>query len=140
MGWWKRDKGGDPKHLQTGRWGEAVAEKALKQKGFEMLGRRVRVGVRDEIDLIARDRDCLVFVEVKTRKSETFGRPIESVNRAKRHTLSRAAIRYMMRLREKPDYFRFDVVEVVGQDTDAHPVIRHIENAFTLDRAYKVPW
>ena len=139
MAWWRRERDGAD-HLKTGLWGERVAEAHLEAKGFNVLGRRVRVGTRDELDLVARDRDCLVFVEVKTRKTEAFGRPLAAVDRSKRHSLSRAAIRYMMRLREKPAYFRFDVVEVVGVPDDARPVVRHVENAFSMDRIYRVPW
>lgn len=139
MGWWRKEKG-SVGHLETGKWGEKVAERFLAGKGFKILGRRVRVGTRDEIDLVARDRDSLVFVEVKTRKSEDFGRPLAAVDRAKRHSLSRAAIRYMMRLRKRPDYFRFDVVEVIGSAETSDPDIRHVENAFQMDRTYRVPW
>ncbi|MDP2991221.1 MAG: YraN family protein, partial [Kiritimatiellota bacterium] len=62
----------------TGPWGEAQAERTLRQKGYAILGRRVRVGRRDELDLVARDGEVLVFVEVKTRKAEMFGRPGEA--------------------------------------------------------------
>jgi len=100
----------------------------------------VRIGKRDELDLVARDGEVLVFVEVKTRKSERFGRPVSSVDRAKRHTLSRAAVRYIKRLKDPHVYFRFDVVEVVGEiDAPDPPVIRHIENAFPLDSRYSLP-
>lgn len=111
----------------------------MKAKGYKILGRRLRIGLRDEIDLIARDGEVLVFVEVKTRRTEAFGRPVESVDRRKRHALSRAATRYLARLRQ-PVCFRFDVVEVVGRQGDATPTIRHIENAFMLDRRYQLPW
>ena len=123
----------------AGSWGEAQAEHALRQKGYAILGRRVHVGRRDELDLVARDGAVLVFVEVKTRKTEAFGRPGAAVNRAKRHYLSRAAVRYMKHLRQRPNAFRFDVVEVVGTASTPAPLIRHIENAFPLDRCYRVP-
>lgn len=114
--------GKQPRHLETGKWGEDIAAGSLKRKGFKILGRRVRVGTRDELDLVARDGDVLVFVEVKTRKSEAYGRPITSVDRKKRHTLSRAAVRYIKRLRNPRICFRFDVVEVIGDmDGDAPP-------------------
>ncbi|MBT3192295.1 MAG: YraN family protein [Verrucomicrobia bacterium] len=136
----KRSIAKGPQHLRTGEWGEAVAAKALKKKGFKILGKRVRVGTRDELDLVARDGEVLVFVEVKTRKSETFGRPAASVDRKKRHTLSRAAVRYLKRLKNPRVCFRFDVVEVVGDmETEAPPTIRHIENAFALERRYQLP-
>lgn len=128
-----------PFHLRTGAWGEKQAERLLKGKGYRILGRRVSVSARDELDLVARDGEVLVFVEVKTRKSEAFGRPAEAVDRAKRHTVSRAAVRYLQRLKFPKICFRFDVVEVIGQDGDPDPVVRHIENAFTLDSHYTLP-
>ncbi|MBI2438236.1 MAG: YraN family protein [Lentisphaerae bacterium] len=126
-------------HPSAGRWGEEQAERALRKKGYAILGRRLRIGARDELDLVARDGAVLVFVEVKTRKSEAFGRPAASVNRAKRHYLSRAAVRYLKRLRPAPRAFRFDVVEVIGTKGVSAPLVRHIENAFPLDSCYRVP-
>lgn len=124
---------------ESGQWGERQAERLLKHKGYRILGRRVRVGVRDELDLVARDGDVLVFVEVKTRKNEDFGRPISSVDRKKRHTLSRAAVRYLKALKSPAVCFRFDVVEVIGSAGEQDPRVRHIENAFHLESRYRVP-
>lgn len=124
---------------KTGRWGEAQAERFLKTKGYTIIGRRVRVGDRDELDLVARDGATLVFVEVKTRKGENFGRPAAAVDRQKRHVQSRAAVRYLKAIKCPSVCFRFDIVEVVGAKDAPHPGIRHIENAFPLDRCYRVP-
>ena len=89
---------------------------------------------------MARQGDLLVFIEVKTRGSEDFGRPIAAVDRRKQHTLSRAAVRYLVKLKA-PVSFRFDVMEVIGREDDGRaPVVRHIENAFQLDRCYQLPW
>ena len=126
-------------HLVTGVWGERQAAAALKKKGYRLLGRRVRMGRRDEIDLVARDGSILVFVEVKTRAEEAFGRPVSAVDRRKRRAVSRAAVRYLRALRSQPEAFRFDVVEVIGSPGGRDPVIRHIPNAFALDRRYDVP-
>jgi putative endonuclease len=129
-----------PEHLTTGEWGEKLAAVYLKKVGYKILGRRVRVGTRDELDIVARDGKVLVFVEVKTRKSELYGRAISAVDRAKRHTLSRAAVRYIKRLNNPKICFRFDVVEVVGSRKNSEPPeIRHIENAFSLERRYQLP-
>jgi putative endonuclease len=142
MRWpWNRKSAEEPdERHQAGAWGEKLAAQMLARKGYRILGRRVRVGPKDELDIVARHKDALVFVEVKTRKSEEFGRPLDAVGRAKRHAQSRAAVRYLNKLRQKPSYFRFDVVEVIGSADAADPLIRHIENAFTLDRGYRVGW
>lgn len=137
---WRRWFGGGPAHLRTGLWGERLAEAYLKRQGMAILGRRVRAGRRDEIDLVARDADSLVFVEVKTRCNEDFGRPADAVDRRKRQALSRGAVRYLRSRRCPRLPFRFDVVEVIGrEDAGAAPVIRHIPNAFALDRRYQPP-
>lgn len=141
--WWPFEKTREPvgdTRQRAGRWGEEQAERHLRRLGFRVLGRRVRVGRKDELDLVIRDGDTLVFVEVKTRASEDFGRPFSSLTRDKRRALSRAAVRYMMKLRRPPSYFRFDVVEVIGVEGEGTPEVRHIPNAFTLHPAYRVPW
>jgi putative endonuclease len=137
----RRDRAGAARDErdEAGRWGEEIAARRLRGQGFKVLGRRIRLGRREEIDIVARDGPALVFVEVKTRRSEEYGRPIESIGRAKRLRLSRAAIGYLHRLRRKPDFIRFDVVEVVGRPGDADPVVRHIPNAFPLEGRLRFP-
>lgn len=123
-----------------GLWGEKEAGRFLESKGYKILGRRVRIGDRDELDLVARDGEILVFVEVKTRGGEAFGRPAVAVDKAKRHTLSRAAVRYLKKLHNPRVHFRFDVVEVTGTMDGGAPRINHIENAFLLDSRYSLPF
>ncbi len=127
---------------RIGAWGEEAAAAFLKQHGYTLLGRNVRFGGRNELDIVARapQQAVLVFVEVKTRRSEQFGRAASAVNAHKRKVLGRAAMKYMKRLKEKPRYIRFDVVEVIGQPGGKAPVIRHIENAFSPGNAYRLPW
>ena len=126
---------------RIGRWGEEQAEKQLRALGWKLLGRRVRAGRRGEIDLLFREGETLVFVEVKTRATEEFGAPATAVDRAKRLQLSHAAVAYLRQLRVKPRYFRFDVVEVIGHPDKAEPpILRHIVNAFPLEGKYFIPW
>lgn len=131
-----------PAHLEAGVWGEGVAERMLRKKGYRVKGRRVRVGTKDEIDLVVEKAGVLVFVEVKTRRNEDFGRPVEAVDRSKRRCLSRAAIHLLTRLKpaDRPEYFRFDVVEVVGEPGGDEPLLRHVENAFSMEGGYRLPW
>ncbi len=128
-----------PTHLKTGEWGEKQAIRFLKMKRYKIIGQRIRVGKHDELDIVASEKNTLVFVEVKTRKNEDFGRPFSAVNAEKRKRLSRAAVAYLKDKKIKPDYLRFDVIEVIGE-SGAKPEIRHIENAFQLDSAYRLWW
>ena len=102
------------------------------------MGRRVRQGNREEIDVVARDGEVLVFVEVKTRASEAYGRPAASVDRNKRRLLCRAAARYLARMADPRVCYRFDIVEVVGSPRDGVKDVRHIANAFPMDRKYAI--
>lgn len=126
-----------PEHLKTGIWGEKVAARLLNKKGYRVVAKRARVD-RDEIDLIAKQKETLVFVEVKTRASEKFGRPVSAIDKRKRLALQRAAVRYLMKLRRPPHYVRIDCIEVIGKRGDKDPEIRHLENILTLDR-YQLP-
>ena len=119
----------------AGRWGEDVAADFLVRAGYRILGRRVRPDRRDEIDLVVRRDESLVFVEVKARASEMFGRPLDAVNAAKRKALNRAAVRYLQQLNFPKLYYRFDTIEVSGSE-GTEPVVRHTENAFPFDRRY----
>lgn len=132
------DGGDDAETAKTGIWGEGKAADFLKGKGFNVLGRRVKMG-RDEIDLVAlctiRGTEMLVFVEVKTRASDSFGGGRAAMDKRKRHALCRAAAHYLRKLPKTP--FRFDLVEVVGRrDSEKPPVVRHYENAFPMELRY----
>jgi len=85
--------------------------------------------------VVCRDHDTLVFVEVKARGGEEFGRPIEAVDREKRRRISRGGLAWL-RMLDNPDiFFRFDVVEVIMGD-NAKPRIELIKNAFALSKPY----
>jgi len=134
----RRDKD-KPEHLIRGERGEKLAEAHLRKNGYKILTRRYRPkSTRGDIDLVAREKDVLVFIEVKTRSSEEFGRPIDSVNEDKRHHLRRAALDYLRRLGNPKLYFRFDVVEVVlADDGKTAAEIRLVRNVFDLGDKYR---
>ena len=112
-----------PIHLQRGTMGERAAKKQLKRLGLKFLTANFR-STRGEIDLVFREQDCLVFVEVKTRSSEEWVRPAAAVNKERRQRLTRAALDYL-RLLNNPDIkVRFDIVEVLLQGGSVHEV-RH---------------
>ncbi|MFA7173349.1 MAG: YraN family protein [Kiritimatiellia bacterium] len=128
-----------PRSTVVGEWGEEVARAALKRAGYNILGHNIRPNKHDEIDIVARTGETLVFVEVKTRGSEDFGRPATAVKREKRHALNRAAAAYLRKANYPDFYYRFDVMEVVGQPEDKDPVVTHLENAFPFERRFKFP-
>lgn len=122
-------------HLRLGVRGEKLAARHLRGHGFKILYRNFRGRQGGEIDLVCRERDTLVFVEVKTRTREDFGRPLEAVNRQKQRRISLGGLAWL-RLLGNPDIlFRFDVVEVTMADEMA-PRVELIRNAFQLAEPY----
>ena len=124
-----------PEHLRRGELGERAAETHLKAQGLKFLARNFR-SAHGEIDLVFRDVDCLVFVEVKTRSSEAWTRPAAAVDARKKRLLSLTALDYLKLLKNPPVKFRFDIVEVLLRD-GAVREIRHLPNTFALSRPYR---
>ena len=122
-------------HLQLGARGEKLAAQHLRRQGFKILYRNFRGRTGGEIDLVCRDRDTLVFVEVKTRTRDDFGRPLEAVNRQKERRISSGALAWLRLLGDPDIFFRFDVVEVLIAPSEA-PKIELIRNAFQLPSNY----
>ena len=131
--WWRGKE--KPLHLRHGELGERAAKKHLKRQGLKFLTANFR-SPRGEIDLIFRDADCLVFIEVKTRSSEEWVRPAAAVDQERRGRLTRAALDYLRLLRNPPVKLRFDIVEVLLQDGAVREV-RHLPNAFAMERPYR---
>ena len=123
----------DPEYLRRGRLGEAAAKRHLKSAGLKFLVANFKTK-DSEIDLVFRDDDCLVFVEVKTRTEGGWTRPAAAVDQRKRSLLSKAAREYVRQLRDPNVKFRFDIVEVLLVDGEVNEV-RHIPNAFPLTKA-----
>ena len=106
--------------------GEREAARWLRRQGFRILVRGYRTP-RGEIDLIAREGDTVVFIEVKTRR---HGEPAEAVTPEKQRRLSLAAIQFLKQHRLLDERSRFDVVSLVWPDAHRPPAIEHIRNAF----------
>jgi putative endonuclease len=129
-----------PRSAAVGRWGEEQAVAYLETQGFSILGCNVRPNKHDEIDIVAQKKDLLVFVEVKTRKQEDYGRPAMAVDKEKRHALNRAAAAYLRKVKYPDLYYRFDVVEVLGSPEQSDPpVIRHLDDAFPFESRFMFP-
>ncbi len=113
--------------LSLGKKGEDIAVAQLKKLGYKIIVRNYR-GRLGEIDIIARDKDTLAFIEVKTRKTEEFGNPKEEVTRRKRHQISKVALEYLKRNGLSSVKARFDVV-AIKLDKDSNR-IEVVKNAF----------
>lgn len=116
------DQWTDPRH-QRGLAGEQQAMRYLEARGFTVVAHRFRAG-RVEIDLVARRGKLVTFVEVKARRGDGFGAPLEAVTGAKRRELVRAARVWMDRYGQPDDVYRFDCIGL----TDGK--LEHVEDAF----------
>jgi len=107
----------------------------LRRSGYKVLYRNYRAPKGGEVDIVCREADTLVFVEVKTRSSEDFGTPAEAVTLSKQHLIARGGLAWL-RLLGNPDiHFRFDIVEV--RMTGRKAEVNIIRNAFGLPQPYR---
>ncbi len=117
------------KRLALGKLGEKVSVEYLKKQGYQIVHRnfRCRMG---ELDIIAREKDILVFVEVRSRSTKRFGLPQESVGPAKQRKIRMLAAYYLQSLRQPPLKVRFDVMALYFGANGKLEDINHIKNAF----------
>lgn len=114
---------------EFGQEGESIAVRYLKKNGYKILEQNYRTKL-GEIDIIAKDRDTLVFVEVKARRSRQFGNPKYAVTPKKQRKISMVALYYLKATKQNDAKARFDVVAIhSGQDK---PSIEIVKNAFEL--------
>ncbi len=111
---------------KIGREGEDKACKFLKKKGYKIVERNWRFH-KNEIDIIAVDKEEIVFIEVKKRKNLNYGYPEEAVDYHKRKSIIKAARAFVMKKGIENFRGRFDIVSIEGNK------IRHIKDAFSLD-------
>jgi len=116
-----------PGNKDLGRKGERLALDFLRKKGYRIIETNYRTR-RGEIDIVCEHGGCIVFVEVKTRRSLSFGNPEEAVNERKRRKMLDTASRYLLeRSRIDKVDCRFDVIAIVE---GKRQTITHIQDAF----------
>lgn len=118
-----------PAAASLGTRGEAAAARYLRRKGYRIVARQVRNGL-GELDLVAIDRRVVVFVEVKTRRSDIAGHPAEAIDTDKQRRLTRASLEFLRTHHLLDQSARFDVVAVRWPPDARRPVIEHLINAF----------
>jgi putative endonuclease len=112
-----------------GQDSESIAVDFLKKQGYKILHTNYRTKV-GEIDIIARDKDTLAFIEVKARHTDRYGEPKYAITPQKKRKISMAALWYLKTTRQFDQKARFDVVGILSQTPE--PVIEVIKNAFEL--------
>ncbi|NQT28504.1 MAG: YraN family protein [Candidatus Omnitrophica bacterium] len=124
-------KGVKTKNLETGHLGEQIAKKYLQNKGYYIVEENYRTKYA-EIDLVARNKGILVFIEVRTRRGEQFTSPEDSINRDKIRKLIRNAEAYVVRKKYRKKY-RIDAVCVVlNKDKRASRVDHYTNITFEI--------
>ena len=116
---------------RLGEWGEAEAQRYLETLGYVFVDRNYRTQ-EGEIDLVMQDDDIVVFVEVKTRISNKFGAPEESVSKVKRQRLQRAAWAFLQEHEMLNASWRIDVVAIEANPNRTILRLDHYPNAFDI--------
>ena len=106
-----------------GAQGEAIAAQYLLNKGYQILEKNWHYSTNAEIDIIAKDCQQYVFVEVKTRTSCNYGHPFEAINYTKLKRIEAAGLAYLNQINDKKSDFRVDVVAVINPK---NPQIEHL--------------
>ena len=117
---------------EVGKLGEKTAQKFLKKRGYRIRETGFRCP-HGEIDIIAKKKDYLVFVEVRTKISLDFGTPEESITRAKKEKLIALALTYTSTHQNIPTLWRIDVVAIELDEKGKTKRIELIENAIEQD-------
>lgn len=112
---------------EVGRLGEKIAAEFLKNRGFKILARNWKTPRWGELDLVARDGETLVIVEVKTRSSDDFSQPFEAVNHFKLKSIVRAGQMFKLQNPQTPEALRVDVVSIVLK---SDPEIKHFRSVY----------
>jgi len=113
---------------EVGKLGEKIAQKFLKKKGFRIRETGFRCA-QGEIDIIAEKKNCLIFVEVRTKSSLAFGTPEESISQAKKEKLVASALAYTSTHSRLPPLWRIDIVAVELDERGKTKRVELIENA-----------
>ena len=120
-----------------GELGEQLAVRHLRSEGYKVLYRNFRAVEGGEVDIVCRHGDVLAFVEVKTRTSDKYGRPIDAVNMDKRFLITRGAMEWLRLLdfENGEVRYRFDVVEVMLSNGE-RPEFNVVREAFETPEPY----
>ena len=112
-------------NIANGKKGEDIAKKYLQNLGYKIIETNWHYSKNAEIDIIAKDKTTLVFVEVKTRTTLNFGHPFEAINQRKIEKINTAITAYLQLSEKKYNAYRFDGIAIIGLK---NPTIEHLKN------------
>lgn len=116
----------------TGKLGEDIACNFLEKIGYKILAKNYRYSRFAEIDIVAKDKDTIVFTEVKTRCGTNFGHPFEAVNNKKLSNIFKAGLHYLQNNKESYKRYRIDIISVIlnaqTSTQKVEPVIEHLKD------------
>ncbi len=115
--------------VDIGKKYEQAAADYLKNLKYKILEQNFKLLPVGEIDIIAKDKNTIVFIEVKYRKNKDFGAPFEFVTKTKQQKIIKTALCYIKKNKIKSD-IRFDIISICGKETE------HIKNAFSSGNYY----
>lgn len=120
-------------NLYLGKRGEETAIGLLQENGYKILSKNYKTKL-GEIDIVARDKDTICFIEVKTRQSDKFGLPSEAISAFKQRQISKAALAFLKEKNLMDKRARFDIVSIIY--SKEKPEAGLIKDAFELDGDY----
>ncbi len=112
-------------NFTIGRKGELIASEYLTKCGYKIIQTNWHYSKNAEIDIIAEENNCLVFVEVKTRTNLNYGHPFEAISKNKVQKIRSAILAYLSQSNKKYASYRFDGIAIIGL---SNPKIEHLKN------------
>jgi len=128
---------GYDRRRELGKRGEEIAAVYLEKNGYRVIERNYRNKL-GEIDIIAQNGAVLCFIEVKTRRSTSFGFPEEAIKKTKQRKIGQIVLAYLKIHNRLKEQFRFDIVAVMYRDDENQSRINLIKDAFPLDLQYSI--
>jgi len=119
----------------SGKRGEAIAQSYLKKQGYKIIEKNYNTKL-GEIDIVASDRDCICFTEVRSINTGRFDAPEYTIDRRKQNQITKVALMYIKSKGLEDRNCRFDVVCIEAVDSPS-PNVRLIKDAFELDARYR---
>ncbi len=113
------------RNITIGKAGEDLACRYIEELGYKVINRNWHFSKNSEIDIIAKDKNTLVFIEVKTRTSQNFGHPLEAITKNKLEKIFTAVLAYINQCKIDYKSYRIDAISIIGLSS---PKIEHIKN------------